>query len=66
MAEITRNFKPDEIRRMLNITIDDLAKEFGISRVTLMRREAGESKWKASEIKWLSDRADIPVDRITF
>lgn len=66
MTEITRNFAPDEIRRMLNISIDDLANEFGISRMTLMRRESGESEWKASEIKWLSDRSDIPIDRITF
>lgn len=66
MAEITRNFTPAEIRRMLNLTIDDLAKEFGISRMTLIRRESGESDWKASEIKWLSDRSEIPIERITY
>ena len=66
MAEITRNFTPAEIRRMLNMTIDDLAKEFGISRMTLIRRESGESDWKASEIKWLSDRSEIPIERITY
>lgn len=66
MAEITRDFTPAEIRRMLNLTIDDLAKEFGISRMTLIRRESGESDWKASEIKWLSDRSEIPIERITY
>lgn len=66
MTEITRNFTPAEIRRMLNLTIDDLAKEFGISRMTLIRRESGESEWKASEIKWLSDQSEIPIDRITY
>lgn len=66
MTEIRRNFTPAELRRLLGLTIDDLAKEFGISRMSLIRRESGESEWKASEIKWLSDRSEIPIDRITF
>ena len=66
MTEITRNFTPAELRRMLGLTLDDLAKEFGISRMSLIRRESGESEWKASEIKWLSDRSEIPIDRIIF
>lgn len=66
MTEITRYFTPAELRRLLGLTIDDLAKEFGISRMSLIRRESGESEWKASEIKWLSDRSEIPIDRITF
>lgn len=66
MSEINRTFTPTEIRRLLGITLEELAARLGISHMTLQRREKGESDWKASEIKILSELSGIPIDRITF
>ena len=66
MSEINRTFTPTEIRRLLGITLEELAARLGISHMTLQRREKGESDWKASEIKILSELSGIPIDRIIF
>ncbi len=66
MSEINRMFTPAEIRRMLNLTLEELAKKLGVSHMTLQRREKGESAWKATEIKILAELSGIPIDRIQY
>ena len=66
MTDFDRTFTPAEIRKMLGMTVEETAKIFGISHMTLQRREAGESEWKAKEIKMLSELSHIPISRISF
>ena len=66
MSEFDRKFTPAELRRLMGFSLDEMAKELGISHMTLQRREKGESEWRATEIKILSELSQIPVDRIDF
>lgn len=66
MTEFNRKFTPAEIRRMMGMTIEEMAKALEMSHMTLKRREAGESDWKATEIRMISDMSQIPIDRIIF
>ena len=66
MSEINRKFTPAEIRRMLNLSLVEMAAKLGMSHMTLQRREKGETEWKATEIQMISQMSDIPIDRIAF
>ena len=66
MSEFNRKFTPAEIRRMLGMTLEEMAKTLEMSHMTLQRREAGKSEWKATEIKMLSELSQIPIDRISY
>lgn len=66
MTEINRTFTPKEIRGLLGMTLEELAKELNMSHMTLQRREKGLSDWKACEILKLSELSAIPQDRIVF
>ncbi len=65
MSEINRSFTPVEIRRLLGITADELAKVLGISVMTLYRKEKN-GNWSAKDIRILSEMSNIPIDKITF
>lgn len=66
MSEFNRKFTPAEIRRMMGLSIEEMAKALEMSHMTLKRREAGLSDWKGTEIKMLSEMSQIPIDRISF
>ena len=65
MSEINRTFTPVEIRRLLGMTADELAKILGISSMTLYRKEKN-GNWSAKEIRILSELSHIPIDMIAF
>ncbi|WP_458457507.1 hypothetical protein [Pseudobutyrivibrio sp.] len=60
-----RTFTPAEIIRLIGKTKNELAKELGISSMTLLRKEKS-NKWTAAEIRILSELSNIPISRIVF
>lgn len=65
MTEI-RKFSIVEIIQMMGWSNKEAGEILGVSEATVMRKKKGESKWTVTDLKIISDRANIPVSQIVF
>lgn len=64
MSEM-RKLTPTEIIRMMGWTLTETANILGCSHMTVQRKKKS-GKWTATDIKILSEKSEIPYDKIAF
>ena len=65
MTEI-RKFSIAEVIRMMGWSNKEAGKILGVSEATVIRKKKGESQWTVTDLKIISERANIPVSQIVF
>lgn len=63
MTEI-RKLTLNEIIGMMGWTNKETGKILGVSEMTVQRKKAGESEWTVTDLKIISEQANIPVSQI--
>ena len=65
MTEI-RKFSIAEVIRMMGWSNKEAGEILGVSEATVIRKKKGESQWTVTDLKIISERANIPVSQIVF
>ena len=65
MTEI-RKFSIAEVILMMGWSNKEAGEILGVSEATVIRKKKGESQWTVTDLKIISERANIPVSQIVF
>jgi hypothetical protein len=65
MPEV-RNMTIDEVINMMNLTNKELGEILGVSEITAQRKRKGQSEWTVTDLKIISERAQVPIAQITL
>lgn len=65
MPEV-RNMTINEIINMMDWTNKKLGEILGVSEITAQRKRNGQSEWTVTDLKIISELAQVPISQITL